>query len=58
MMYPDICILPYLSDLNCGDNVLNSELLYSNRAVILKQYCSTREFSGEVWAQKYGGLIP
>ena len=38
----------------CGDNVLNSELLYSNHASILKKYCSTSEFSGEVWAKKFG----
>ena len=38
----------------CGDKVLNSELLYSNHASILKKYCSTSEFSGEVWAKKYG----
>lgn len=38
----------------CGDKVLNSELLFSNNASILKKYCSTSEFSGEVWAQKYG----
>ena len=38
----------------CGDKVLNSELLYSNHASILKKYCSTSEFSEEVWAKKYG----
>ena len=38
----------------CGDKVLNSELLYKNHATILKKYCSTSEFSGEVWAKKYG----
>lgn len=38
----------------CGDKVLNSELLYSNHASILKKYCSVSEFSGEVWAKKYG----
>lgn len=38
----------------CGDKVLNSELLYSNHASISKKYCSTSEYSGEIWAQKYG----
>ncbi len=38
----------------CGDKVLNSELLYSNHASILKKYCSTSEFSGESWAKKFG----
>jgi len=38
----------------CGDKVLNSELLYSNHARILKKHCSTSEFSSEVWAKKYG----
>jgi endonuclease YncB( thermonuclease family) len=38
----------------CGDKVLNSELLFSNHASILKKYCSTSEFSGEDWAKKYG----
>ena len=38
----------------CGDKVLNSELLYGGHATILKKYCSTSEFSGEVWAKKYG----
>ena len=38
----------------CGDKVLNSELLYNKHAIILKKYCSTSEFSGEVWAKKFG----
>lgn len=38
----------------CSGKVLNSELLYNGLANILKQYCSKSEFSGEIWAQKYG----
>ncbi len=38
----------------CSGKILNSELLYNGHANILKQYCSKSEFSGEVWAQKYG----
>ena len=38
----------------CGDKVLNSELLYNDHATILKKYCSTSEFSSEVWAKKFG----
>ncbi len=38
----------------CGGKVLNSELLYNGHANILKQYCSTSEFSGETWAKRYG----
>ena len=38
----------------CSGKVLNSELLYNGLANILKQYCTKSEFSGEVWAQKYG----
>ena len=38
----------------CGDKVLNSELLYNYHATILKKYCSTSEFSSEVWAKKFG----
>ena len=43
-----------LAKVSCGDKVLNSELLYNGYANILTQYCSTSEFSGEAWAQKYG----
>jgi micrococcal nuclease len=43
-----------LAKVTCGNKVLNSELLYNGYANILTQYCSTSEFSGEVWAQKYG----
>lgn len=38
----------------CGDKILNSELLYAGHANILTQYCSTSEFSEEVWAQEFG----
>lgn len=38
----------------CGNKVLNSELVYNNHAIILKKYCSTSEFSSEVWAKKFG----
>jgi len=43
-----------LAKVYCGDKVLNSELLYNGYANILTQYCSTSEFTGEAWAQKYG----
>jgi micrococcal nuclease len=43
-----------LGKVHCGDKVLNSELLYNGYANILTQYCSTSEFSGETWAQRYG----
>lgn len=43
-----------LAKVYCGNKVLNSELLYNGYANILTQYCSTSEFSGESWAQKYG----
>jgi len=43
-----------LAKLFCGEKVLNSELLYNGHANILTQYCSTSEFSGEEWAQKFG----
>ena len=38
----------------CGGKVLNSELLYNGHANILKQYCTTSEFSEEIWAKRYG----
>jgi micrococcal nuclease len=43
-----------LAKVFCGDKVLNSELLYNGHANILTQYCSTSEFSDEVWAKRYG----
>jgi micrococcal nuclease len=43
-----------LAKLFCGEKVLNSELLYNGHANILTQYCSTSEFSGEEWAQRFG----
>ncbi|MEX0640879.1 MAG: thermonuclease family protein [Nitrosopumilaceae archaeon] len=43
-----------LAKVSCGNKVLNSELLYNGYANILTQYCTSSEFSGEAWAQKYG----
>ena len=43
-----------LAKVYCGDKVLNSRLLFSGNANILTQYCSTSEFSGEAWAQRFG----
>ena len=43
-----------LAKLFCEEKILNSELLYNGHANILTQYCSTSEFSGEEWAQKFG----
>ena len=43
-----------LGEVFCGDKLLNSELLYNGQANILKQYCSTSEFSGENWAKEFG----
>lgn len=43
-----------LGKVYCDGKLLNSELLYNGHANILTQYCSTSEFSGEIWAQKYG----
>ncbi len=43
-----------LAKVFCGDKILNSELLYNGHANILKQYCSTSEFSGESWAKRHG----
>jgi len=43
-----------LGKVYCGDKSLNSELLYNGHANILTQYCSSSEFSNELWAQKYG----
>ena len=43
-----------LGKITCDDKVLNSELLYAGHANILKQYCSTSEFSDESWAQEFG----
>ena len=40
--------------ITCNGNVLNSELLYAGHANILKQYCSTSEFSDESWAKEFG----
>jgi micrococcal nuclease len=38
----------------CNGKILNAELLENNHAWISSQYCSTSEFSGEAWVQKYG----
>lgn len=38
----------------CGGKTLNSELLYSGHANILTQYCTTSEFSSEIWAKDFG----
>ena len=43
-----------LGKVYCGDNVLNSELLYNGHANILTKYCTTSEFAKEDWAIKYG----
>ena len=43
-----------LGNVYCGDNNLNSALLYNGHANILSQYCFSSEFSKEFWAQKYG----
>lgn len=43
-----------LGKVYCNDKNLNSELLYNGHANILSQYCSSSEFSNELWAQKYG----
>ncbi len=40
--------------ITCNDKVLNSELLYTGHANILKQYCATSEFSDESWAKEFG----
>jgi endonuclease YncB( thermonuclease family) len=40
--------------ITCNDKVLNSELLYAGHANILKQYCTTSEFSEESWAKEFG----
>ena len=43
-----------IGKITCNGKVLNSELLYSGHANILKQYCSTSEFSNESWAKEFG----
>ncbi|AFS82908.1 thermonuclease family protein [Candidatus Nitrosopumilus sediminis] len=43
-----------LGKVTCIDRVLNSELLYEGHANILKQYCTTSEFSNESWAKEFG----
>jgi micrococcal nuclease len=43
-----------IGKITCNGNVLNSELLYAGHANILKQYCSTSEFSDESWAKEFG----
>lgn len=43
-----------LGKITCNNKVLNSELLYAGHANILKQYCSTSEFSDESWAKEFG----
>lgn len=43
-----------VAKVKCGEKILNAELLYSEHASILTQYCSKSEFSGEDWAKKYG----
>ena len=43
-----------IGKITCNGKVLNSELLYAGHASILKQYCSTSEFSEESWAKEFG----
>ncbi|MCA9828633.1 MAG: thermonuclease family protein [Nitrosopumilus sp.] len=43
-----------LGKVYCNGKNLNSELLYNGHASILPQYCSSSEFSDDLWAQKYG----
>ncbi|MCV0391984.1 MAG: thermonuclease family protein [Nitrosopumilus sp.] len=43
-----------LGKVTCQNKILNAELLYSEHAEILIQYCSTSEFSDESWAQEFG----
>ncbi|WP_246282092.1 thermonuclease family protein [Nitrosopumilus ureiphilus] len=43
-----------LGKVTCGNKVLNSELLYAGHANILTRYCSTSEFSNEIWAEEFG----
>ena len=43
-----------LGKVYCNDKILNSELLFNGHANILTQYCSTSEFSNELWAQNFG----
>jgi len=38
----------------CGSKMLNEELLITNHAQILTQYCSKSEYESELWAKKYG----
>jgi len=43
-----------LGKVTCGDKVINAELLYNNKATIMKQYCSKSEFAKDDWAKKFG----
>lgn len=43
-----------LGKVTCNGKNLNSELLYNGHANILKQYCTTSEFSEDPWAQEFG----
>jgi len=43
-----------VAKITCSGKNLNSELLENGYARILKKYCSTSEFSSEIWAKKYG----
>ena len=43
-----------LGKVYCESGVINEILLSNGHAYILTDYCSTSEFSGESWAQKYG----
>ena len=38
----------------CSDKNLNSELLVSGHASVLKKYCSKSEFGGEDWVKRFG----
>jgi micrococcal nuclease len=43
-----------LANVYCDGKSLNSALLYNGYANILTEYCSTSEFSDEIWAQDFG----
>lgn len=38
----------------CGSKMLNEELLITDHAKILTQYCSKSEYENELWAKKFG----
>jgi len=47
-----------IANVFCEGKSLNSALLHNGYAEISTQYCSTSEFAGKSWAQRFGCSIP